>query len=242
MAQETLDVLAFGAHPDDVELGCGGTLHKLARQGYRVGIVDLTEGELGTRGTVEERYKESAEAARIIGAVARENLKIPDAAIHFTEENRHKVIDIIRRYRPSIVFAPHGEDRHPDHRHAGELVTEAAFYAGLKKLSPGGFPAHRPNRVVFYMMTYEFSPTFVVDITREFATKLKAIQAHRSQFYNPDYPGEETFISSRDYFEAIEFRARHFGWKAGVRYGEPFRVRELLALEDPFPILTRNQG
>lgn len=241
MEPEKLDAIAFGPHPDDVEIGCGGTLAKLAQQGYACGIVDLTEGEMGTRGTVEERCRESAAAAAILNAQIRLNLHIPDAGITASPENRLKVIEVIRRYRPALVFAPYPEDRHPDHGHASLLVTEACFYAGVKKIAPAGPPPHRPARLIYYMVTYEFTPSFLVDISQQLAVKLEAIKAHRSQFYNPAYDGEETFISSKDYLEALEFRARHFGWKAGVRYAEPFWVREAILLEDLFLSLGKNR-
>lgn len=241
MKNEKLDVLAFGAHPDDVELGCGGTLYKLAQQGYSTGIADITEGEMGTRGTVEERYRESAEAARILQSKVRLNLKIPDAQIVLTEENRLKVIEVIRRYCPTLIFAPYPADRHPDHYHTNQLVTEAAFYAGVKKIGPPIPAAYRPKRVIYYPMTYEFTPSFVVDISEQFSAKIDAIRAYRSQFYNPEYDAEETFIASKDYMEALDFRARHFGWKAGVKYAEPFWVRETLLLDDLFSALTKNK-
>lgn len=238
MSEKKIEVLAFGAHPDDVELGCGGTLFKLNQSGYSTGIIDLTEGELGSRGTVEERYKESAQAARILKVSLRKNLKIPDGNITLNEENRKKIIDIIRETKPTIVFAPYPNDRHPDHIYAGKLVTEGTFYAGLPKIVTD-LPRHRPHRVVYYMTTYEFDPTFVVDITDQFETKFKALQSYRSQFYNPDWPGEKTFVSSKWFMEAVEFRARHYGWKAGVKYGEPFRIRELLALDDLMSIFNK---
>jgi bacillithiol biosynthesis deacetylase BshB1 len=234
-----LDALAFGAHPDDVELGCAGTLLKLSQQGYSTGIVDLTEGEMASRGTVEQRHKESAEAAKILGSQQRENLKMPDANILKNETNRDKIIQAVRKYRPTIVFAPYPDDRHPDHIHASNLITEGCFYAGLKKILPD-IPHHRPHKVVYYMLTYEFVPTFVVDISEQFEGKMNALKTYRSQFYNPDWPGTKTFVSSKWFMEALEFRARHFGWQAGVKYGEPFHIRELIALDDPFKVLGKN--
>jgi bacillithiol biosynthesis deacetylase BshB1 len=239
MGDVQLDVLAFGAHPDDVELGCAGTLLKLAQLGYTTGIIDLTEGEKASRGTVEERYNESSESAKILGVKHRANLKIPDANILINEQNKVKVIESIRRFKPKIVFAPNAYDRHPDHVHAGELITEATFYSGLAQIAPT-LPAHRPHKVIYYMTTYEFEPTFIVDITDQFEGKMKALKAYKSQFYNPNWPGTKTFVSSKWFMEALEFRARHFGWKSGVKYGEPFRMRELLALDDIMPVLTKN--
>ncbi len=165
-------------------------------------------------------------------------MKISDGYIELTKENRQKIIDIIREAKPTIVLAPYPNDRHPDHVHAGKLITEGAFYAGLPKITTD-LPKHRPHRVVYYMTTYEFEPTFVVDITEQFETKLKALQSYRSQFYNPNWPGEKTFVSSKWFMDAVEFRARHFGWKAGVKYGEPFWIREILVLDDIVPILNK---
>ena len=149
-----LDVLAFGAHPDDVELGCAGTLLKLSQQGYSTGIIDLTEGEMASRGTVEERYKESSEASKILGVKLRENLKIPDANILPNDANRDKIIEVVRKYRPSIVFAPYPEDRHPDHVHASNLITEGSFYAGLKKVLPQRFPDDNGYPPLIYKKQY----------------------------------------------------------------------------------------
>lgn len=233
-----LDILAFGAHPDDVELGCGGTLYKLKKLGYKTGIFDLTEGELGSRGTVEQRYSEAAQSTKILEADHRANLKLPDGNIQLSTENREMIIKIIRDLKPAIIFAPYIDDRHPDHIHASQLITESWFYAGVKKVMPG-IKAHRPFRIIYYMAKYEFQPSFVVDITDEFDTKFRALKAYRSQFYNPDWPEEQTFISSRWFIESVEFRARHFGWMAGVKYGEPFWIKEILALDDPIPIFSR---
>lgn len=233
-----INVLAFGAHPDDVELGCGGTLFKMKNLGYSTAIIDLTEGELGSRGTVEQRYRESAAAAEILQVKLRKNLKIPDGNIEVNEENREKVIREVRALRPALVLAPYRDDRHPDHIHASQLITEGCFYAGLKKVLPD-LPPHRPFRILYYMAKYEFEPSLVVDISEEFETKFRALKAYQSQFYNPEWPGEQTFISSHWFIESVEFRARHFGWMAGVRYGEPFWIREPMAIDDPLPIFSR---
>ena len=237
---ETVAVLAFGAHPDDVELGCGGTLAKLVKQGHSVGIVDLTEGEMASRGTVADRYRESEQARIILGARFRVNLKIPDAGIEVRKDYQERVIQVLRKTKPQLVFLPYFQDRHPDHQHASELITEACFYSGLGKILPD-LPPHRPMRLVYYPMTYEFTPSFVVDITEEFSTKLKALQAYRSQFFNPDWPGKNTFVSSKWFMEAVEFKARHYGWLAGVQYGEPFYIRETLVLNDIMEPLMQNR-
>lgn len=233
-----IDILAFGPHPDDVELGCGGTLYKLKNLGYRTGIIDLTAGEMGSRGTVTQRYKEAAEASKILKVDYRSNLKMPDGNIELNSRNKEKIIRLIRQLRPILLFAPYHDDRHPDHVHTSQLITESWFYAGVKKIVPG-VPAHRPFRILYYMAKYEFTPSFVIDISQEFTTKFKALQAYKSQFYNPDWPGEQTFISSQWFMESVEFRARHFGWMAGVKYGEPFWIKEAMAIDDPVPIFSR---
>lgn len=233
-----LDILAFGAHPDDVELGCGGTLFKLKKMGYRTGIVDLTEGELGSRGTVSQRQQEAAKAAKILKVDYRINLKIPDGNIEINLENRNRIIKEVRKQRPQLLLVPYQDDRHPDHVHTNRLVTEAWFYAGVKKILPE-IPAHRPFRILYYLAKYEVQPSFVIDISEEFTMKCKSLQAYHSQFYNPEWPEEQTFISSKCFIESVEFQARHFGWMAGVKYGEPFWIRETLALDDPIPIFSR---
>jgi bacillithiol biosynthesis deacetylase BshB1 len=237
--KQKIDILAFGPHPDDVELGCGGTLYKLKNLGYSTGIIDLTEGELGSRGTVEQRYKESAQASKIMNIDYRENVKLPDGGIDPSPENRAKIIRIIRKHKPIIIFAPYLDDRHPDHVHASRLITESWFFAGVRKVMPELKP-HRPYRIIYYMAKYEFQPSFVIDISEEFDKKFQALKAYQSQFYNPEWPEQQTFISSRWFIESVEFRARHFGWMAGVKYGEPFWIKETLAIDDPVPVFSRN--
>lgn len=236
-----IDLLAIGPHPDDIELGCGGTLAKLVQKGLSAGMVDLTRGEMGSRGTPEERLQEAQAAMDILGAAFRVNLELADGQIENSPQNREKLIALIRSCRPSMVFLPYHHDRHPDHFHASKLATEACFYAGVSRVAPDTGAAYRPKRLIYYQISYELPASFYVDISDHFETKLQAIRAHRSQFYNAEYEGEQTFISSKDYFDAIEFRARHYGWKNGVKYAEPFWVREPLLLEDLPGSLTRNQ-
>ena len=228
-----LDVLAFAAHRDDIELTCGGAMIKLVDQGYRTGIVDLTAGEMGTRGSVQERAREAEEAAKILCVRCRDNLGIPDADIEINAENKLKVVGAIRRYRPRLVLLPYWEDRHPDHAHTSQLVFEGAFLAGLSKLDPDtGQPKHRPEKLVYYMCQYEFEPSFIVDVTEQYERKMEAILCFKSQIHNPDYPGEQTLISSAEYLESIEVRSRYYGGLIGKKYGEPFLVRDMLELED----------
>lgn len=230
-----VDALAFGAHPDDIELTCAGTIIKLARMGYKTGVISLTRGELGTRGSAEIRKHEFEAAGKIMGLSVHKMLDIPDGGVAVTQENRLKVIREIRQHRPGIIFVPHWEVRHPDHGHTSHLMREAAFLAGLKKIDTGQEP-HRPNKVIYYAERYEFSPSFIVDISDVHDLKVKAIQAYKSQFHNPDknmYGDEETNISTPEFLEAIITRAKQYGSYIGAAYGEPFLVREPLRLDDP---------
>lgn len=227
-----LDALAFGAHADDVELSCGGTITKLCRLGYKVGVCDLTAGELSTRGAPETRAAEASRAAEIMGCALRENLGMPDGNIVNDLKNRTRVIDVLRRHKPDVVFLPYWVCRHHDHIHASRLVAEAAFYSGLRKIETGR-EAWRPRVLVFYMMRHEFEPSFIVDISSEIETKLEAIRAHRSQFHDPESTEPETFISSRYFLDSIVGRNRYFGLRVGAQYAEPFLVREALRIDDP---------
>ena len=229
-----LDVLAFGAHPDDVELCAGGTICSLTKQGYRVGVADLTRGELGTRGTPELRAEEAARASEIMQLAVRENLGLPDGDIANTPENRLSVIRALRTWRPHIVLIGGPECRHPDHGAGARLCADACFYAGLQGIpteDDEGAPQlpWRPHHVLHYMHIVEFEPTFVVDVTDVWEQRLEALGAFRSQFYVPGYkagPGEpETFVSNKGFLDWIQARARTFGHRIGVEYGEPFLYR-----------------
>ncbi len=230
-----LDVIAFGAHPDDVELGCGGTIIKLGESGYATGVVALTRGEMGTRGSAEIRAQEFAAAARVMGASVHKALDIPDGRVELNWENKVKVIREIRAHQPRIVFAPYWVARHPDHEAASRIIREASYLSGLKKLDTGQ-EAHRPFRVLFYQSRFEFSPSFVVDISSAHENKLEAIRSYASQFDSPekaDYGTDETLISRPDFIERIVTRDRQYGTYVGVEFGEPFLVREALSIDDP---------
>lgn len=228
----TVDVLAVGAHPDDVELGCGGTLAALAARGQTFAILDLTRGEAGTRGTPETRAREAAEAARILGAAERTNLDLGDGDLRTDRAAQLEVIEVIRQLAPRIVLAQHAGDRHPDHARASRLVTEAAFYSGLRSI-PGR--AHRPQQVLYYPSSYPMEPTFLVDISSTFERKLAAIRAYASQFHRPgaNLDDPETYISSRGYFDGITARAQGYGRIANVAYAEGFVSPLPPCLSDP---------
>lgn len=224
-----LDLLAFAAHPDDTELCCGGTLARLARQGKQIGVIDLTRGEMGTRGTPEKRMKESENATEILGLAVRENLGLPDTQLVNNPENRQKIIQKVRSYRPHICFVGAPDDRHPDHGNATRLVLDGIFYSGLAKIETTdeeGKPQKRwrPSHILHYMQDRPFEPDLVFDITETFDTKKKAIRAFESQF-NVNEPGTdpESYISTERFFKSIEGRARHYGHLIGTEYGEPFK-------------------
>ena len=230
-----LDVLAFGAHPDDVELTCAGTVIKLNRKGYSTGVISLTRGELGTRGDSEIRAREFAAAAEIMNVDVHRMLDLPDGNLDSSWDQKLAVIAEIRRLRPRIVMAPYWKDRHPDHEHASNLVREASFLAGLRKIETGQ-EAHRPHRVLFYPSRYEFKPTFIVDISDVHHVKMQAIQAYESQFHHASksrFGETETNISHPAFIRAITTRAKQYGSYIGVEFREPFLVREPLRLEDP---------
>ncbi|MGQ9554974.1 MAG: bacillithiol biosynthesis deacetylase BshB1 [Anaerolineae bacterium] len=230
-----VDVMAFGAHPDDIEIGCGGTLIKMCEAGHSVVLVDMVRGEMGTRGTVEMRQAEAAAAARIIGALARENLELEDGYIHVNEESRRKVAEVVRKYRPRLAFLPYFEGRHPDHYHASEVAYEGIFLAGLVRYETGQ-EAHRPAKIIYYPTTYQFDPTFVVDITAQIERKLEAIYAYNSQFNanDPTYP--QTRLTSPAFKQRLIHRMGYYGSLIGKEYGEGFLIRGKLEVEDPLAL------
>jgi bacillithiol biosynthesis deacetylase BshB1 len=216
-----VDILACGAHPDDVELGCGGSLAAFAARGKSFGILDLTRGEMGTRGTPEIREREAEEAARTLGAAFRVTLDLGDGGLRTDRDAELRIVEVVRRARPRLLIAPYPDDRHPDHARAGRLLKEASFYAGLRALETG-VPAHRPQQVVFYFATYVGSPSFLVDVSGVLERKLAALAAYRSQFHDPSSKEPETFISRKGFVEAITARARFFGAMANVEHAEGF--------------------
>ena len=232
-ASVPLDVLAFGAHPDDVELCAGGVMCLLAAQGARTGIVDLTRGELGTRGTADDRDREAADAAQILGLVARENLGLPDGDLAPTPDRQRAVVRALRTYRPHIVLLNAPVDRHPDHGNAARLVGEAIFASGLAKVETTGSEGHpqapwRPHHALHYMQSLDFEPTFVVDVSSVWDQRMEALRAYRSQFYTGEASadaGPQTFISNPAFMAWVDARARTWGYRVGATHGEPLLYR-----------------
>ncbi|MEM7353921.1 MAG: bacillithiol biosynthesis deacetylase BshB1 [Acidobacteriota bacterium] len=232
-----LDVLAIGAHPDDVELACGGTVALLAAQGKKVGILHLTRGERGTRGTVEEREIEARAAADALGAVDMAFLDCGDGALRRGEAEEDALVEVLRSWRPEILLGPTPSDRHPDHGRAHRLVADAAFYAGLARRGEGA--PHRPGAVFSYMQHDPFTPAFITDVSPVWEKKMAALAAYDSQLYRPDSDRNEpmTKVSSPDYWLAVEGRARHFGQMVNATFGEAFWSRLPLAITDVMQLL-----
>lgn len=231
---QKLDILAFGAHPDDVEISAGGMLISEVKQGKKVGIIDLTYGELGTRGTVEIRKKEAEAAAEIIGCAVRENLGFKDGFFQNDEAHQRIVIAAIRKYRPEIVIVNSPDDRHPDHGRASALVKESAFLSGLRKIITGkedGSDAWRPKAIYAYMQFYQFKADFVYDISHVMEEKMACILAHKSQFYDPNSTEPPTLIASEHFRDNLISRASEYGLQAGFRYGEPFKTFRLPGIQ-----------
>ncbi len=236
-----LDILVLPVHPDDAELGCAGTIAKEIALGKKVGIVDLTRGELGTRGSAEIRDQEAAESAKILGLAVRDNLSIPDGFFTNTREYQLKVIEAIRRFKPEIVITNAYHDRHPDHGRAHELVEASAFLSGLRKIETSynneEQEAWRPNLVLHFIQDNYIKPDILVDVTDHWDKKIASIRAFGSQFFNPDWQNEpQTYISSPNFIEVIEARAREFGKSIGVKYAEGFTSRKILGVDNLFDL------
>jgi len=227
-----LDLLAIAAHPDDAELTCGGTLALAVRQGHRVGILDLVAGESGTSGSAAVRAREAARAARVLGVHARENAGLRDAHLHNTDETRRALVTWIRRFRPATVILPFPVGRHPDHRVASEVARDACYLAGLARYDAPG-RAWRPHKILYALAYREdpVKPTFVVDISRTFAAKLRAIHCYKSQFDGAAQAGE-IFPTGQRLYDLIETQSAHYGSLIRARYGEPFYTQETVAVED----------
>jgi N-acetylglucosamine malate deacetylase 1 len=231
-----LDILAFGVHPDDVELGCAGTLLACIDQGKKVGIIDLTQGELGTRGTADTRKVEAENAAKVLGVHVRENLKMADGFFKNDEAHQKQIIQIIRKYQPEIVLCNAPEDRHPDHGRSAALVADAAFLSGLRKIetkdSDGKLQKeHRPTYVFHYIQDRQLTPDFVIDITPFHDKKLASILCYSTQFYNENSTEPETYISTPLFLESIKAKAMLLGKQIGVNFAEGFITKKLIGFK-----------
>src|SRR4051812_45309846 len=229
-----LDILAFGVHPDDVELGCSGTILASVAEGKKVGIIDLTRGEFGTRGSAEIRKEEAADAARVLQVTFRENLGMADGFFQNDEINQRKVIEVVRKYRPEIILCNSMEDRHPDHGRSAQLVEDAAFLSGLRKIetiSEGEIQqAWRPAYVFHYLQDRFLQPDFIFDVSGFFEKKLESILCYKTQFFNPNLNEPETYISSQGFFEGIKARAMMLGKRIGVQYAEGYITKKMIGI------------
>jgi bacillithiol biosynthesis deacetylase BshB1 len=238
-----LDILAFGVHPDDVELSCAGTLLAAIAEGKKAGIVDLTQGELGTRGTAETRKVEATNAATILGISVRENLMMADGFFQNDEYHQRKVIEVIRKYQPDIILCNALEDRHPDHGRSAKLVSDAAFLSGLRKIVTNDDgkmqEAWKPKYVFHYIQDRYLQPSFVVDISEHHDKKLESILCYATQFHNPNLNEPNTYISSPQFLETVKARSMMFGKRIGVQYAEGFISEKILGIAS-FDALIQN--
>src|SRR5262245_43421580 len=238
-----LDVLAIGAHPDDVELACGGTLLKLVSLGYRVGVMDMARGEMGTRGSAEIRAREAEAAAREMNLTLRDNLELPDGHIWLNEESRAKMARKIRTYRPRVIFTHFWEDPHPDHVHTCQIVREGAHLAGLAKYdAESGLERFRPQAIAYFMFPRTIAPSFVVDISAFAEQKHRAVSCYSSQLFDPKSKEPETNLSSEAFLRRVEARQRFYGSLILAEHGEGFIVREALNVHDPVELLSRRMN
>lgn len=235
-----IDILAVFAHPDDVELTVGGTLLKMKSLGYRTGALDITRGEMGTRGTVEGRQEESERAAEILRLDIRENLGLPDGHVFCDDDSRTKLVRVLRRLKPKVILTHQLDDPHPDHDHIAQLVRESARLSSMKRYDEetGDHKIPVPN-VAHNIFSRRVQPSFIVDVSEFLEEKMDAIRAHTSQFHDPNSSEPETRLTSKTFLDELESRSRYFGSLIGVEAGEPYYVREALNVEDPVKLLTR---
>ena len=234
-----LDLLAIAAHRDDTEIVCGGTIIKLVDLNYKVGLLDLTAGESGSRGDAQSRANEASCAAQVMGVHFRHNLELPDAGLFLTQENALAVADIIRKTKPETVILPYnGWQRHPDHSTAGEIGYRACFLAGLGKMPIDGDP-HRPRKIYYSASFQDVKPTFIVDVSLQFERKCKAVACYKTQF--EEIPGQrEVYPPARNIFDFMEIQNRRLGYLIGVKYGEAFIQREILSVDDPLKLTGKS--
>lgn len=231
-----LDILIFAAHPDDAELGCSGTIASHIAKGYKVGVVDLTAGELGTRGTPELREAEAKESSAILKLSVRECLHLADGFFEDDQQSIHAIIKAIRKYQPSIVIANAVYDRHPDHGRGSAIVSRASFLSGLIKIETDGLAAWRPQQIYHYIQDRYIKPDFIVDVSDFWEVKIASIKAYKSQFYDPSSKEPQTYISSGEFLKFVEARALEFGHSSGFTYGEGFTVEKIPGLNNLFDL------
>lgn len=239
-----LDILAFGAHPDDIELNCAGTLLVEKNNNKKVGIIDLTEGELGTRGTMESRRQEAIDSAKILEVDVRENLSLADGFFKNDEEHQKSVISAIRKYQPEIILCNAPEDRHPDHGRAASLVNDAAFLSGLRKIETVVDNlvqvAWRPKYIFHYIQDRFLNPDIIIDISKVIEKKIESIKAFKTQFYNPDLDEPQTYISTADFLDSIIYRSKMLGRMIGVEYGEGFISKKMIGIKTFDALIQQN--
>ena len=237
---DQIDILAVFAHPDDVELTVGGTLLKMKDLGYRTGALDVTSGEMGTRGTVEGRQEEAERAGKILKLDVRENLGLPDGHVFCDDDSRTKLVRVLRRLKPKVILTHQIDDPHPDHNHISQLVRESARLSSMKRYDEGTGDEKIPvPNVAHNIFSRRVQPSFVVDVSDFLEAKMDAIRAHTSQFYDPNSSEPETRLTSKTFLDELEARSRYFGSLIGVEAGEPYYVREALNINDPVELLTR---
>ena len=230
-----LDILVFGAHPDDVELGCAGTVIKEVQRGKKIGIIDLTRGELGTRGTAKIRDAETKDATEIMGVEIRENMNFKDGFFKDDEQHKLSLIKKIRQYKPEIVITNAVSDRHPDHPRGSQITVDACFLAGLEKIDTGQ-DIWRPRAIYHYIQFNNLTPDIVVDISNQMELKLKAVKAYKTQFYNSESDESETIISKKDFLESVKYRAKDLGRQSGCEYAEGFIAHQLPKVKSLFDL------
>lgn len=242
-SMDQVDILAVFAHPDDLELTVGGTMLRMKGLGYRTGGLDVTRGEMGTRGTVEGRAKEAVEAAKILKLDIRENLGLADGHVFVDDQSRTVMVRAFRRLKPKVILTHQLDDPHPDHDHIARIVRESARLASMRNYDPeGGAEAIPVPKVAHNIFSRTVNPSFIVDISEFLADKMAAIRAHRSQFYDPDSAEPETRLTDKRFLDEIENRSRYFGSLIGAEAGEPFYVREILNVTDPIDLLSRRMN
>jgi len=226
------DVLAFGPHPDDVEMGCGGLLIKLKKIGYKTGIIDLTRGELSSNGDIETRTRETRAASEVLGLDVRENLNLQDGNIINDIESRNRIIEMLRKYQPKMVLFPYYKDRHPDHENAHKLIKDSVFISGLIRYQTS-MDFFRPDIVLNYMLHFEFTPSFIVDIADELEKKVEAVTAYKSQFFSSVEKDVVTHISTKSFKDILHTRAKYFGLKINSSAGEAYFINSKIKINDP---------